>query len=668
MSAELIAKQLRDELNLWNVAYHRDDAPMVSDAEYDTAFRKLKDLELSGQVAVAADSPTQRVGSAISTSFAPVKHKVPMLSLNNAMDRETDLQKWCAQIATPGGMIPTLTVEFKYDGLAINLRYENGVLVQACTRGDKETGEDVTENIRTIPGIPLRLDHPRPPAVLEVRGEVVMLKSDFDRINAALRENGEKEFANPRNAAAGSVRQKDSRITATRPLKFFAYGVGEVSPEVLENAPTHDDTMYYLKALGFKSMMCLRVTSYDDLLKIYDHNKELRADLDFEIDGLVYKVDSYRHQKELGFQSNAPRWAIAHKFPAEEVQTRVIDIEVQVGRTGAITPVARLKPVKVGGVVVTNATLHNASMIKRKDIRAGDFVIVRRAGDVIPEVVRFAHEVAGQARGPEFVMPTKCPSCGSVIIKDPTAMIERCGAHWVTCPAQLKGALLHFAGRKAMNIEGLGEAVVDQLVDKELVKSLGDLYKLNIDTLASLEGFADKKAIKLYSEILDSNNPPLHRFIFALGIRHVGEQTAKDLAKYFKTFYNLCEATVEQLLAVEGLGDTTAFSVNDYFNHYTTQSVAVGLLNAGVKPQDVVESGGPKPLAGQTVVITGTLPTLSRDEATAKVEAAGGKVAGSVSKKTSFVVVGADAGSKLEKAKTLGIKTITEEELFSLLG
>jgi DNA ligase (NAD+) len=663
-----IAAQLRDQLNLANVAYHRDDSPIMSDDAYNSMFNKLKQMETSGMVAITPDSPTQRVGSAISTSFAPVKHAVPMLSLNNAMD-EDELTKFVASVdkEIEDSLKPVIYIaELKYDGLAINLRYEHGILVQACTRGDKETGEDVTANVRTIKNIPLKLDHPRPPAVLEVRGEIVMLKADFEKANAALREAGQKEFANPRNAAAGSVRQKDSRVTATRPLKFYAYGVGEVS-DFFAGLSTHSDTMYNLNALGFKSAWYMECSGRGEMLEHFEWAMRDRSGLPFEIDGMVFKVNEYVFQQHLGFQAAAPRWAIAAKFPAEEAVARLISIDVQVGRTGAITPVARLQPVKVGGVVVTNATLHNQNEIDRKDLRPGDWVIVRRAGDVIPEVVRFAHEVAGQGRGPAWRMPDYCPCCNSKLVREEDQAITRCSNHWSQCSAQFKAGLFHFGSRKAMNIDGLGESVINSLVENGRIKSLPELYGMGVDHLKFVDGFGLAKAQNLYDEIQKSKKTTMARFLFALGIRHIGLETAKALASRFGTMEALFHAAPDTIKKVEGVGEETYASLVDFLVHDSTSWIIPNLLHAGINWNAPVQSTGPKPLAGLTLVVTGTLPTWTRDEATEIIETAGGKVSGSVSKKTHYLVVGADAGSKLTKAKELRIKCLTQQELKEMI-
>lgn len=660
-----IAAQLRDQLNLANVAYHRDDSPLMSDDAYNAMFAKLKGMEDKGLVAVTKDSPTQRVGSAISTSFAPVKHVVPMLSLDNAMD-ESALRKWVLGVReTKIAEDAVFIAELKYDGLAINLRYEDGIFVQACTRGDKETGEDVTENVRTIPNIPLKLDHPRPPPVLEVRGEIVMLKADFERINAELRAKGEKEFANPRNAAAGSVRQKDSRITATRPLKFYAYGVGEVSDSWLEHY-SHSDTMYHLNALGFKSAWYMECGGFSDMMEHFNWALKDRVGLPFEIDGMVFKVDNYKVQEALGFKSASPRWAIAAKFPAEEVVTRLVDIDVQVGRTGAITPVARLEPVKVGGVMVSNATLHNMGEVARKDVRVGDWVVVRRAGDVIPEVVGLA-SLRVEPRAEAWKMPNDCPCCGGELSRDEDQARFYCTNNWTKCSAQFKGALLHFGSRKAMDIDGLGESVVDLLVDGGYVTRLADLFYLTTANLETLEGFGEVKAKKLYEEIQKSKTTTMARFMYALGIPHVGMATSKELARVFGTMDGLMTASGPSILAVDGVGQETFDSLTDFLAHDINSSGCVpALLMAGVTWPAPVQSSGPKPFAGKTFVVTGTLPSWTRDEATAFIEAHGGKVSGSVSKKTDYVVVGSDAGGKLEKAKDLGIKQLSQSELKSL--
>lgn len=667
---EQTAQYLREKLNAASVAYHRDDDSFMSDEEYDALFHDLQRMVNAGLVSVTPDCPTQRVGSAISTDFAPVVHKVPMLSLNNAMDYSGDLEAWLKKIYSELGTEEVrFTAEYKYDGLAINLRYENGVLVQACTRGDKEVGEDVTANIKTIESIPLRLDQLHYPPVLEVRGEVLMLKADFEKLNAELRAKGEKEFSNPRNAAAGSVRQKDSRITASRPLTFYPYGVGEISGN-FTRLEYHDELMLDLKSFGFKYPMQLEENCYGlaSLTAVYDYMLKERANLPFEIDGVVYKVNSFKQREELGFDTRAPRWAIAHKFPPEEASTRLISIDVQVGRTGAVTPVARLEPVKVGGVVITNATLHNQDEITRKDVRPGDCVIVRRAGDVIPEVVRVDSSRPNEVRVEPYKIPALCPCCGSWLVKEEDQAILRCSGHYSECSAQLKGAILHFASRKAMNIEGLGEVVVDQLVDKGYVTGLADIYALTISKLETLEGFGEKKAKNLYDEIQKSKKTTFPKFLFSLGIRHVGENTAKDLARHFKVLSHLEEASLEKLLEVDGVGDIVGNSVGHFFNNRVSRfKVLYPLLDAGIFWTDDLDTLSSDKLKGKTFVLTGTMPSLTREQATARIESAGGKVSGSVSKKTSFVVVGDEAGSKLTKAKELGIPLLDEAELLKIL-
>lgn len=647
---EQIAKDLRERLNLANIAYHRDDAPAMPDHEYDAIFRKLQQLEQTGMVAVAPDSPTQRVGSELSTEFTPVRHSMPMLSLNNAFTDE-DLVKFYQQ-----GVV--YVAEPKYDGLAVALRYEDGVLVRGLTRGDGETGEDITANLRTVASIPLRLDHPRPPAVLEVRGEIVMLKADFEKLNADQRAKGEKEFANPRNAAAGSVRQKDSRITATRPLQFYAYGIGEATDQ-FERVETHQDIMYNLHALGFPWYGHQCTSDLAMLRDGYAVMMEERAGMPFEIDGLVIKVNDLKLREELGFQSRAPRWAIAYKFPAEEVTTELLDIEVQVGRTGAITPVARLKPVKVGGVEVSNATLHNINMIREKDVRVGDWVIVRRAGDVIPEVVRVANRTFTY---PEWQMPTSCPCCGSAIVQE--GAIARCSGGPLVCSEQLKGALFHFASRKAMNIDGLGDSMIDTLVDDFGVKSPADLYDNRIMSGPGLTlgGIGAKTAANLIDEIEKSKSTTFARFIFALGIRHVGEQTAKDLARAFDMTADLLYARRDEYLAIDGVGPETADSLFAFFQDASNRDMVNMMLARGVS-WPAKDKSAVTQLAGKTFVLTGTLPTLTREQATAMIEGAGGKVSGSVSKKTTYVVAGAEVGSKLVKAQELGITVIDEQQL-----
>ncbi|KVL52075.1 NAD-dependent DNA ligase LigA [Burkholderia territorii] len=670
------AAWLRDQLERANYAYYVLDQPDLPDAEYDRLFGELQQLEADHPELVTPDSPTQRVGGEVASGFTPVVHDAPMLSLNNgfadedivafdkrvadALDKTTDL---AGSVTDP----VEYACELKFDGLAISLRYENGVFVQAATRGDGTTGEDVTENVRTIRSIPLKLKGRHVPAVLDVRGEVLMFKRDFARLNERQRAAEQREFANPRNAAAGSLRQLDPKITAQRPLSFFSYGIG-----VLDGMPmpdTHSALLDWYESLGLPvNRERAVVRGADGLLDFFRKIGEKRESLPYDIDGVVYKVNRRDEQDRLGFVSRAPRFALAHKFPAQEALTKLVAIDVQVGRTGAITPVARLEPVFVGGATVTNATLHNEDEVRRKDIRIGDTVIVRRAGDVIPEVVGAVLD-RRPADAAEFVMPTECPVCGSKIERLPDEAIARCTGG-LFCPAQRKQALWHFAQRRALDIDGLGEKIIDQLVELNLVRTPADLFNLGFATLAELDRFAEKSAQNLLDSLEKAKHTTLARFIYGLGIRHVGESTAKDLAKHFGSLDPIMNASIEELLEVNDVGPIVAESLHQFFAEEHNRTVIEQLRAPG---KVTWAEGPPAPkapqgvLAGKTVVLTGTLPTLTRDAAKEMLEAAGAKVAGSVSKKTDYVVAGADAGSKLAKAEELGIPVLDEDRLHQLL-
>jgi DNA ligase (NAD+) len=659
------AAWLRATLTRHSHAYYVLDNPTIPDAEYDLLFRELEQIEAADPALATDDSPTRRVGAAPLGQFAPVRHGVPMLSLANGFS-EADIVAFDRRVAE-GLQVAAVdyAAELKFDGLAINLRYEDGLLVEAATRGDGATGENVTANIRTVQAIPLRLHTDNPPKVIDIRGEVLMFKADFARMNARQREAGAKEFANPRNAAAGSLRQLDSRITAQRTLRFFAYGIGTL--EGAEMPSTHAALLDWYHTLGVA--VCAEravVTGAAGLLDFFAEIGKRRASLPYEIDGVVYKVNQVAQQEQLGFVSRAPRFAIAHKFPAEEATTVVQEIDVQVGRTGAITPVARLAPVTVGGVSVTNATLHNEDEVRRKDIRIGDTVIVRRAGDVIPEVVSFVPEMR-PANAREFLMPTTCPVCGSPIERPEDEAVARCSGGWIKCPAQRKGGLLHFVSRRAMDIEGLGDQLVDQLVERNVVSTAADLYRLGLGNLAELDRMADKSANNIVKAIEKSKATTLARFIYALGIRHVGEATAKELARHFGTLDGLLEATEAQLLEVADVGPVVAHAVLQFLDNPLNRELIAQLRALGLTWTETQPDKMEQPLLGKTFVLTGTLPTLSRDEAAALIEAAGGKVAGSVSKKTTYVVAGSDAGSKLVKAQDLGITILDEQQLQRLL-
>jgi DNA ligase (NAD+) len=659
------AALLRAELERHNAAYYLEDAPTIPDAEYDKLFRELVDLETAHPELATADSPTQRVGATPATVLATVTHKLPMLSLNNALsDEEIEAFDRRVREGVEAESVE-YAVEPKFDGLAINLSYRNGVFEQGATRGDGYTGEDVTANLRTIKAIPLRLNG-RAPALLEVRGEVLMLKRDFDRLNERQRAAGEKEFVNPRNAAAGSLRQLDSRITAKRTLHFYAYGLG--ASEGFRLPATHSQLLDAFAGYGLPVTRDRGVvTGVGGLFKYFNSIGDKRGALPYQIDGVVYKVNRVELQEILGFVSRAPRFAIAHKFPAEEAITKVLDIEVQVGRTGALTPVARLQPVFVGGVTVTNATLHNEDELKRKDIRIGDTVTVRRAGDVIPEVVSVVQEKR-PADASVFHMPEKCPVCGSKVVREEGEAIARCSGELV-CRAQRQGAILHFASRRAMDIEGLGDKLVEQLIASNKITNAADIYKLELAAVADLERMGEKSAQNLLNSLEKSKETSLSRFIYALGIRNVGETTAKDLARHFGKFDALKDADMARLQQVPDVGPVVAQSIAQFFAEPHNREVIEQLRSEGVHwPEHepaVTASAGP--LAGKTFVLTGTLPSLSREDAKAQIEAAGGKVSGSVSKKTHYVVAGAEAGAKLAKAEELGLTILDEAQLRKLL-
>ncbi len=663
--------ELRSLIRQHDYQYYVLDAPTVSDNEYDGLFRELQSLEATNPQLVTSDSPTQRVGGAPLKSFGNVTHRLPMLSLNNAFS-EDELAAFDKRVRDGLSVDEVIyAVEPKFDGLAITLTYENGFFIQGATRGDGYTGEDVTQNLKTIRSIPQRLYTDNPPKLLEVRGEVLMLKADFEALNLEQAAKGEKLFANPRNAAAGSLRQLDSNVTATRPLSFFAYGMGAT-----EGAPvldTHSACMNYLETLHLPvSKERGVVKGANGLQSYYQSIGAKRSELPFDIDGVVYKVNNLAQQDELGFVSRAPRWAIAHKFPAEQALTVIEGIDVQVGRTGAITPVARLKPVFVGGVTVTNATLHNEDEMRRKDVQIGDTVSVRRAGDVIPEVVGVVLDKRPATARP-FVMPETCPVCGSHIKKQEDEAVARCTGG-IFCAAQRKQALIHFASRKAMDIEGLGDKLVEQLVDSGLTNNLADIYRLDLKTLASLDRMAEKSAQNILDALNQSKKTTLARFIYALGIRNVGEATAKDLARHFGSLSAIEAAGLEALQQVPDIGPIVAESILNFFAEpHNVETIAQLTVpeeqgGAGVHWDERESPVGSGVFSGKTLVLTGTLPNLTRDEAKMMIEAAGGKVSGSVSKKTDFVVAGAEAGSKLEKAQELGVNVINEAELLRLLS
>ncbi|BAL95753.1 NAD-dependent DNA ligase LigA [Rubrivivax gelatinosus] len=653
--------------------YYVLDAPEIPDAEYDRLFQELQAIEADHPELLTPDSPTQRIIGQVLPGLVPVRHVVPMLSIRTetdttaagaaAFDARVRRELELGEDAPP----VEYAAELKFDGLAINLRYVAGLLVQAATRGDGETGEDVTHNIRTIGQIPLRLFGEAPP-VLEVRGEVYMRRDDFERLNERQREKGARTFINPRNTAAGAVRQLDSRSLADKRLSFYAYGLGEV--QGWQQPATHSATLDALAAFGLPvNGERAVVQGADGLVAFHQRIAAARDRLPFDIDGVVYKVNDIALQKRLGFVTREPRWAVAHKYPAQEQMTRLNAIEIQVGRTGKLTPVAKLEPVFVGGTTVSNATLHNLFELRRKGVRVGDTVVVRRAGDVIPEVVgRVPGERAGYV--PNFRMPRQCPVCGSAVARERGGIDHRCSGG-LFCAAQRKQALLHFAGRRAMDIEGLGDKLVDQLVDAGIIRTLPELYTLGVLKLSALDRMADKSAANLVAALEKSKQTTLARFLYALGIRQVGEATAKDLARHFGSLDRVMDASVEQLLEVRDVGPIVAQSIRTFFEQPHNREVVEQLRAAGIRWDEhegaALANVAALPLAGKTLVLTGTLPTLSREQAKEIIEAAGGKVAGSVSKKTHYVVAGEEAGSKLEKARELGITVLDEDGLKALI-
>ncbi len=678
-ASQLEVLRLRTEILRHEHAYYVLDRPLVPDAEYDRLFQELQQMEAAHPELITLDSPTQRVGGAPLPQFVPVHHAVPMLSIRTETDTEaTGARTFDARVRrelayTDGDEAVEYAAELKFDGLAINLRYEHGLLLQAATRGDGETGEDVTQNVRTIKCIPLRLSGENNffPPVLEVRGEVYMSRPDFERYNKRQHALGRPTLVNPRNGAAGSIRQLDSKITAARPLSFYAYGLGETQGWSLP--PTHAAVLDQLAAWGLPVCEHRVVTQgAEGLIRFHEHIHALRDQLPFDIDGVVYKVNALALQQQLGFVTREPRWAVAHKYPAEEMLTTVEAIEVQVGRTGALTPVARLHPVFVGGVTVTNATLHNEDEVRRKDVRVGDTVIVRRAGDVIPEIVGVVLD-RRPIMTPEFVMPTRCPICGSAIEKPEDEAIARCTGG-LFCAAQRKRALIHFASRLALDIEGLGEKLVEQLVDLDQVKTPADLYRLDVHKVKNLERMAEKSANNLLSAIEQSKTTTLPRFIYALGIRNVGEATAKDLARHLGSLDALMQADAARLVQIPDVGSVVAESIVHFFSEPHNRDVILQLRTAGVhwpEGELLMPLMSLEPalvsLSGQTFVLTGSLPNMTREEAKERIEAQGGKVAGSVSRKTNYVVAGAEAGSKLDKARDLGITILDEAQLLELL-
>ncbi|MEW5739481.1 MAG: NAD-dependent DNA ligase LigA [Myxococcota bacterium] len=663
MSVAARVKELREQIAYHDHRYYTLDAPEISDASYDALMRELKKLEAEHPELVTPDSPTQRVSGAALDKFEKVTHRQQMLSLANALD-EQEFIDFDERVRKALGVAEVdYTCEPKMDGLAIELVYEGGDFVQGSTRGDGVIGEDVTANLRTVKNLPLKLKGTDLPKLLEVRGEVFIRKADFKRMNERLVAQGEEPFVNPRNSAAGSLRQLDPKITASRPLSLFVYEVGVVDGK---SFTSHRQKLEWLKEIGLP----VNPRRYDtrgvaEVKRAWEDLLQKRHELPYEIDGLVVKVDDLDARARLGQVSKSPRWAVAWKFPPEEMEATVEDIQVQVGRTGAITPVAWLKPVFVGGVTVSRATLHNEQELRRKDVRIGDQVFVRRAGDVIPEIVKvISSKRTGRER--EFVFPTECPICGSKVKKEEDGAIARCtGKH---CPAKLAGRIRHFATRTAMDIEGLGEKLCEALVDSGKVKTVADLYRLEVGELMTLERMGEKSAQNLVDAIAKSKATTLRRFIYALGIPEVGEATAKALAEHFRDVRKLMAASIEELQAVRDVGPEMARAIHGYFEDPDNRAVVEALLQAGVQPEPPEARAAGGVFTGKTVVLTGTLSSMTREAAKEEIERRGGKVSGSVSKKTDFVVAGEEAGSKLKKAQELGVKVLTEAEFQALLG
>ncbi|MDQ5920162.1 MAG: ligase [Pseudomonadota bacterium] len=691
-------RQLTDDLIRYNHAYHTQNKSIISDEEYDLLFRLLQNLEEQYPQYKRRDSPTNKIGGAVLSEFMQVAHIIPMLSLNNIFSdmyqqdtvlKHKELFQFNQRICDGLNVSqPSYVATPKYDGVAISLTYIDGILTTALTRGDGFTGEDVTLNIKTIKNIPHTLKiaatpkdfssqkdllseilSPTPayiiPRRLEIRGEVLILTKDFIKLNQEQESAQMRQFANPRNTAAGSIRQLDSRITASRPLHFFAYSIADYSHEI--EFTTFMEQLDYLNNLGFDissySKLCATPM---ELIEFYENTLAKREQLPFGIDGVVYKVNDISYQQQLGFVLRAPRFAIAHKFPAQEVESQILDIQVQVGRTGALTPVAKIKPVTVGGVIVSNASLHNQDEIKRKDIRINDFVIIRRAGDVIPEVVRSIKDKR-IANSPEFIMPHTCPVCNSHLSQIEGEAIIRCSAG-LYCPAQKKQAITHFASKLALNIDGLGEKIVDQLVENNLINTPSDIFKLTVDQLIELERFGNKSAINLITAINLAKNTTLARLIYALGIRHVGESTAKELANTFGNLNNLMQASVEELLQINDIGAVVANSIIDFFSETHNCDIIQQLLTLGITyPIAANTSKFNQFISGKTFVLTGTLNNYTRDEAKTLIEQFGGKVSGSVSKKTDYVIAGAEAGSKLDKATALEVTILNEQQFSELI-
>jgi len=657
--------ELREKINYHNYLYYVLDSPEISDEEYDKLFAELKKLEEQFPELITPDSPTQRVGAEPLPEFKQLKHRLPMLSLDNVFNEEEarEFDKRVKKLLNTNEEID-FVCEPKFDGLAVELIYENGVLVAGATRGDGMVGEDVTANLKTIKYVPLSLIKKKikPPPLLEVRGEVIINKRDFEKLNKQREESGEPLFANPRNAAAGSLRQLDPKITASRPLDIYIYGMGKI--EGIE-FKTQWEFLNTIPEWGFKTNKLNKLCrGIDEVIEYYKEMLSIRDKLPYECDGMVIKVNEMALQKKLGELSHSPRWAVAFKFPAQQSITRIINIEAQVGRTGTLTPVAVLEPVKVSGVTVSRATLHNMDEVERKDIRIGDYVVVQRAGDVIPEIVKSLPE-RRSGKEKKFSMPEKCPSCGSKIIREEGEVAYRCIN--ATCPAQIKERIRHFCTREAMDIEGLGEKFIDQMVDRGLVKNVADLYYLKPEDFFHLERMGSKLAENLYNAIQRSKETTLDKFLYALGILHVGSHIARILAREFNTLENIMKTTRDDLIKIKEIGDQIATSIVEFFSNQNNIKLIEKLLKAGVKVKPVEKPKGESPLKGKTVVFTGELKSMPRDEARRRVEEMGGRAASSVSRKTDIVVAGPGAGSKLEQAKKLGIKIIDEEEFLKLI-
>jgi len=660
--AKLRIQKLKAQIIKYNNAYYIDDTPTITDASFDLLYKELVDIERQFPLLIKIDSPTQRVGGKAKIAFSQITHEKPMLSLSNAFDSK-DLEAFDKRICDELGLKEVkYVVEPKFDGLAVTIHYIDGALKMAATRGDGNIGEDVTHNIKTIKSLPLKLSAQNPANRIEIRGEVIMHKDDFDKLNKNQKKSGLKMFANPRNAAAGSLRQLDSVVAANRPLRFYAYSID--SSQAMKSQEQGLEVLKQLKIPT--SGLTKTVIGVKQLIDYYQYIEGIRKDLPYDIDGVVYKVNSLNHQDELGFLSKAPRWAIAHKFAAEQAETEILDITVQVGRTGSITPVARLKPIFVSGVTVTNATLHNEDEMKRKDILIGDYVRIRRAGDVVPEVINAIHEKRpGNAR--KFIMPTKCPECGSALVKELGEAVLRCNAG-MDCKAQKKQSLMHFCSRKAMDIDGLGEKIIDQLIDANLINTFSDIYKIEKEQLTVLERFADKSAANLISSIEKSKTTTLGKFIYALGIRNVGEATSTDIAKHYGTIDIIIEQNEDALQQVDEIGPTVAKSIYQYFSDNRNTKQIESLVANGVawSPIESMSHEVNSKLNGLTFVLTGTLKNLKRDEAKSLIHRCGGKVTGSVSKNTSYLVAGEEAGNKLSNAIELNISVLSEEELINL--